>query len=232
MELDWSVGQIIAALKENGLEENTLVIFTSDNGPWLSYGNHAGSAGHLREGKGTAWEGGQREPFLVKYPPLIKPASVIEVPVMGIDLLPTIAQLTGSTLPQRDIDGKNVLPILTQEQSQSPHEAYFFYYDVNQLQGVRYGDYKLYFEHTYRTMAGQPQGKDGLPGEYTNITLEEIELYHLPTDPSEQTNIAEKHPEVVAKIESLANEMRLKLGDALRDQTGSESRDPAYTQIQ
>ena len=91
---------------------------------------------------------------------------------MGIDLLPTIAQLTGSTLPQRDIDGKNVLPILTQEQSQSPHEAYFFYYNVNQLQGVRYGDYKLYFEHTYRTMAGQPQGKDGLPGEYTNITLE------------------------------------------------------------
>ena len=232
MELDWSVGQIIAALKENGLEENTLVIFTSDNGPWLSYGNHAGSAGHLREGKGTAWEGGQREPFLVKYPPLIKPSSVIEVPVMGIDLLPTIAQLTGSTLPQRDIDGKNVLPILTQEQSQSPHEAYFFYYNVNQLQGVRYGDYKLYFEHTYRTMAGQPQGKDGLPGEYTNITLEEIELYHLPTDPSEQTNIAEKHPEVVAKIESLANEMRLKLGDALRDQTGSESRDPAYTELQ
>ena len=229
MELDWSVGQIIQALKDNGLEENTLVVYTSDNGPWLSYGNHAGSAGQLREGKGTAWEGGQREPFIVKYPPRIKGGSIIDVPIMGIDLLPTIANLTGASLPERAIDGKDVLPLLTQESTDSPHEAYFFYYDINQLQGVRYGEYKLYFEHTYRTMAGQPQGKDGLPGDYTYITLDEIELYHLPTDPGERTNIAEKHPEVVAKIEALADEMRLKLGDALRDQTGSEVREPAYT---
>lgn len=229
MELDWSVGQIIQALKDNGLEENTLVVYTSDNGPWLSYGNHAGSAGQLREGKGTAWEGGQREPFIVKYPPRIKGGSIIDVPIMGIDLLPTIANLTGASLPERTIDGKDVLPLLTQESTDSPHEAYFFYYDINQLQGVRYGEYKLYFEHTYRTMAGQPQGKDGLPGDYTYITLDEIELYHLPTDPGERTNIAEKHPEVVTKIEALADEMRLKLGDALRDQTGSEVREPAYT---
>jgi arylsulfatase len=229
MELDWSVGQIMQALKDNGLEENTLVIFTSDNGPWLSYGNHSGSAGHLREGKGTAWEGGQREPFVVKYPPRIQGGSIVDVPIMGIDLLPTIANLTGADLPERAIDGKDVMPLLTQESTESPHEAYFFYYDVNQLQGVRYGDYKLYFEHTYRTMAGQPQGKDGLPGVYTYLTLDEVELYHLPTDPGERTNIAEKHPEVVAKIEALADEMRLKLGDALRDQTGSEVREPAYT---
>ena len=229
MELDWSVGQIMQALKDSGLEENTLVIYTSDNGPWLSYGNHAGSAGHLREGKGTAWEGGQREPFIVKYPPRIQGGSIVDVPVMGIDLLPTIANLTGADLPERAIDGKNVMPLLTQESTESPHEAYFFYYDVNQLQGVRYGDYKLYFEHTYRTMAGQPQGKDGLPGDYTYLTLDEVELYHLPTDPGERTNIAEKHPEVVAKIQALADEMRLKLGDALRDQKGSEVREPAYT---
>ena len=230
MELDWSVGQILQALKENGLEENTLVIFTSDNGPWLAYGNHAGNAGDLREGKGTAWEGGQREPFIVKYPPLIQGGSIVDVPVMGIDLLPTIANLTGADLPERAIDGKDVMPLFTQESTESPHEAYFFYYDVNQLQGVRYGDYKLYFEHTYRTMAGQPQGKDGLPGDYTYLTLDEVELYHLPTDPGERTNIAEKHPEVVAKIEALADEMRLKLGDALRDQTGSEVREPAFTE--
>jgi len=230
MELDWSVGQILQALKENGLEENTLVIFTSDNGPWLAYGNHAGNAGDLREGKGTAWEGGQREPFIVKYPPRIQGGSIVDVPVMGIDLLPTIANLTGADLPERTIDGKDVMPLFTQESTESPHEAYFFYYDVNQLQGVRYGDYKLYFEHTYRTMAGQPQGKDGLPGDYTYLTLDEVELYHLPTDPGERTNIAEKHPEVVAKIEALADEMRLKLGDALRDQTGSEVREPAFTE--
>jgi len=230
MELDWSVGQILQALKENGLEENTLVIFTSDNGPWLAYGNHAGNAGDLREGKGTAWEGGQREPFIVKYPKRIQGGSIVDVPVMGIDLLPTIANLTGADLPERTIDGKDVMPLLTQESTESPHEAYFFYYDVNQLQGVRYGDYKLYFEHTYRTMAGQPQGKDGLPGDYTYLTLDEVELYHLPTDPGERTNIAEKHPEVVAQIKALANEMRLKLGDALRDQTGSEVREPAFTE--
>jgi arylsulfatase A-like enzyme len=229
MELDWSVGQIMKTLKDNGLEENTLIIYTSDNGPWLSYGNHAGSAGHLREGKGTVWEGGQREPFIVKFPPRIQGGSIIDVPVMGIDILPTIASLTGARLPKLTIDGKDVLPLLTKESTESPHEAYFFYYDVNQLQGVRYGDYKLYFEHTYRTMAGQSQGKEGLPGDYTYITLDEVELYHLPTDPGERTNIAQKHPEVVAKIEALADEMRLKLGDALRDQTGNEVREPAYT---
>jgi arylsulfatase A-like enzyme len=230
MELDWSVGQILEALKTNGLEDNTLVVFTSDNGPWLAYGNHAGNAKPLREGKGTAWEGGQREPFIVKYPPLIKAQSVIDTPMMGIDLLPTIAALTESTLPPLPIDGKNMLPVLSGSTTENPHEAYFFYYDVNQLQGVRYGDWKLYFPHTYRTMAGQPQGGDGLPGDYTYIKLEEIELYHLATDPSEQTNVAQFHPEIVAKIESLANEMRGKLGDALTQKVGSESRAPGFVE--
>jgi arylsulfatase A-like enzyme len=226
MELDWSVGQILKALKTNGLEDFTLVVFTSDNGPWLAYGNHSGNAEPLREGKGTAWEGGQREPFIVKYPPLIKAQSVINTPMMGIDLLPTIAVLTESTLPPLPIDGKNMLPVLSGSTAENPHEAYFFYYDVNQLQGVRYGDWKLYFPHTYRTMAGQPQGSDGLPGDYAYIKIKEIELYHLATDPSEKTNVAQFHPEVVAKIESLANEMRSKLGDALTQQVGKESRAP------
>ena len=230
MELDWSVGQILEALKTNGLEDFTLVVFTSDNGPWLAYGNHAGNAKPLREGKGTAWEGGQREPFIVKYPPLIKAQSVIDTPMMGIDLLPTIAALTESTLPPLPIDGKNMLPVLSGSTTENPHEAYFFYYDVNQLQGVRYGDWKLYFPHTYRTMAGQPQGGDGLPGDYAYIKLEEAELYHLTTDPSEQTNVAQFHPEVVAKIESLANEMRSKLGDALLEQVGSESRTHGFVE--
>ncbi len=228
MELDWSVGQILEALKANGLEDNTLVVFTSDNGPWLAYGNHAGNAKPLREGKGTAWEGGQREPFIVKYPPLIKAQSVIDTPMMGIDLLPTIAALTESTLPPLPIDGKNMLPVLSGSTTENPHEAYFFYYEVNQLQGVRYGEWKLYFPHTYRTMAGQPQGGDGLPGDYAYIKLKEAELYHLTTDPSEQTNVAQFHPEVVAKIESLANEMRGKLGDALTQKVGSESRAPGF----
>ncbi len=224
MELDWSVGEILKALKDNGLEEDTLVIFTSDNGPWLAYGNHAGSAAPLREGKGTAWEGGQREPFIVKYPRLIPPETVVEVPVMGIDMLPTVAALTGGKLPKHPIDGKNVLDVLSGNSQESPQEAYFFYYRVNELFGVRYGDWKMYFPHRYRTMAGQPQGEDGLPGQYAFIDMEEIELYHLPTDEGERTNVAQFHPEVVTKIQSLAHDMRLKLGDALLDQTGSETR--------
>ena len=113
MELDWSVGEIINSLKANGLEDNTIVIFTSDNGPWLSYGNHAGSARPLREGKGTGWEGGQREPFLLQYPKKLTGGKVIDAPVMAIDILPTLAELTGATLPELRIDGKNVWSVIS-----------------------------------------------------------------------------------------------------------------------
>ncbi|KRO98707.1 MAG: arylsulfatase, partial [Polaribacter sp. BACL8 MAG-120619-bin41] len=224
MELDWSVGEILNALKVNGLEEDTMVIFTSDNGPWLAYGNHAGSATPFREGKGTAWEGGQREPFVVKYPRKIPAGTLVHTPVMGIDIMPTVAALTGGKLPNHPIDGKNVMQVLSGESQESPQEAYFFYYRVNELFGVRYGDWKMYFPHRYRTMAGQPQGADGLPGQYAFIDMKEIELYHLPTDEAERTNVAQFHPDVVNKIQSLAADMRLKLGDALLDQTGSETR--------
>ena len=139
MEIDWSVGQIIGALKKNGLEDNTIVIFTSDNGPWLSYGNHAGSALPFREGKGTAWEGGQREPFIMKYPNKLNAGKVVDVPVMAIDILPTLAELTNSKLPALTIDGKNVWNIISGERLESPQKAYFFYYRVNELFGVRYG---------------------------------------------------------------------------------------------
>ena len=224
MELDWSVGEILNALKVNGLEEDTMVIFTSDNGPWLAYGNHAGSATRFREGKGTAWEGGQREPFVVKYPRKIPAGTLVHTPVMGIDIMPTVAALTGGKLPNHPIDGKDVMQVLSGESQKSPQEAYFFYYRVNELFGVRYGDWKMYFPHRYRTMAGQPQGAEGLPGQYAFIDMKEIELYHLPTDEAERTNVAQFHPEVVNKIQSLAADMRLKLGDALLDQTGSETR--------
>ncbi|NKI25350.1 sulfatase [Arenibacter sp. 6A1] len=226
MEIDWSVGEILKTLKENNLEENTIVIFTSDNGPWLAYGNHAGSALPFREGKGTAWEGGQREPFIMKYPNKIKAGSVIDSPVMAIDILPTIAEITGASLPTLPIDGKSAWPLLSGASKESPQEAYFFYYRVNELFGVRYGPWKLYFPHTYRTMEGQPQGKDGLPGEYKMIAMEEVELYNLHTDKSETTNVAAEHPEVVQKIKQLANAMRHKLGDSLIELEGTETRQP------
>jgi len=226
MEIEWSVGQIMRALKDNGLEENTLVIFTSDNGPWLSYGNHAGSALPLREGKGTAWEGGQREPCIIKYPKKLKGGKIIDVPMMAIDLLPTLAELTQAPLPEQVIDGKSVWKILTGEREEPVQEAYFFYYRVNEMFGVRYGKWKLYFPHRYRTMDGQEPGKDGQPGVYRMVDLKEIEMYDLESDISEATNVAAQHPEVVAEIEKLANDMRYRLGDSLKNMNGSETREP------
>ncbi|MCK0192220.1 sulfatase [Arenibacter sp. F20364] len=225
MEIDWSVGEILAALKKNGLENNTVVIFTSDNGPWLSYGNHAGSALPYREGKGTAWEGAQREPFIMKYPNRIAPGKTIDIPVMAIDILPTIAEITGAKLPNLTIDGKSAWSLFTGKSDESPQEAYFFYYRINELMGVRYDKWKMYFPHTYRTMNGQEPGKDGLPGEYRMIEMEEIELYDVTTDISETNNVAEDFPEVVDKIKVLANEMRHELGDSLLDLEGTKNRE-------
>ncbi len=225
MEIDWSVGQIMEALKDNGLEENTIVIFTSDNGPWLSYGNHAGSAFPLREGKGTGWEGGQREPFIIKYPKRIPAGKVIDEPVMAIDMLPTLAEEIGAELPENIIDGKSVLQLLKGNVDKGPQEAYFFYYRVNELFGVRYGKWKLYFPHRYRTMGGQEPGKDGLPGEYRMIDMEEIELYNVENDISETTNVAAENPEIVLEIQLLANDMRYRLGDSLLELKGSETRE-------
>ncbi len=226
MEIDWSVGEILNALRKNGLEENTIVIFTSDNGPWLAYGNHAGSALPFREGKGTAWEGGQREPFIMRYPGQLPEGTVIDVPVMAIDLLPTIAEIVDAELPQKIIDGKSVWSILKGQQRKSAQEAYFFYYRVNELFGVRYGKWKLYFPHTYRTMDGQAPGKDGIPGKYKMIDLSEIELYDVTIDPSETTNVAKEYPKIVAEIKTLADTMRSRLGDSLTGTEGSETRAP------
>lgn len=226
MELDWSVGEIVKALDKNGLTEDTLVIFTSDNGPWLAYGNHAGSAHPFREGKGTAWEGGQREPFLIKYPQKILAGKIIEVPVMAIDLLPTFAEMINTELPSEIIDGKSAWDLLTGKSIKSPQEAYFFYYRVNELFGVRYGKWKLYFPHSYRTMQGQEAGKDGLPGEYKMVHLEEIELYDLEVDHGETKNVAANNQDVVAAIRNLANAMRIKLGDSLEGIEGQENRAP------
>ncbi|WP_026811571.1 sulfatase family protein [Arenibacter latericius] len=224
MEIDWSVGQILETLKKNKLEKNTVVIFTSDNGPWLAYGNHAGSALPYSEGKGTAWEGGQREPFIIKYPKKLTPGRTLDTPVMAIDILPTIAEITGAPLPKLPIDGKSAWPVLTGKSTESPQEAYFFYYRVNELHGVRYGKWKMYFPHTYRTMKGQTPGKDGIPGEYKMIDLEEIALYDVVADKSETNNLATEYPEVVEKIKILANNMRQKLGDSLLDLEGTENR--------
>ncbi len=225
MEIDWSVGQILSALKEQGIDDNTMVVFTSDNGPWLNYGEHSGSALPLREGKGTAWEGGQREPCIIRYPDEIKAGRVINTALMNIDLLPTIAHLTQAMLPQKEIDGQNAWSLLSGETTASPQEAYFYYYKVNELHGVRYKNWKMYFPHVYRSLNGRKGGKDGLPVDYDQNTLEQIELYDLANDISEQNNVADEHHDVIRKINLLADSIRLKLGDALVGQEGSATRE-------
>lgn len=228
MEIDWSVGQIFEALSTYGIDDNTIVIFTSDNGPWLAYGNHAGSAKPFREGKGTALEGGHRVPCIIHYPKAIPAQSTSNIPMMNIDILPTIAAATGTKLPLRKIDGKNLWDIWTNQTNEEPHEALFFYYRINELHGVRYKNWKMYFPHTYRTMENQTPGKDGLPGEYRFVDMEQIELYDLSKDIGETTDIAHQHPDVVQQIQLLANDMRNELGDSLYGIKGTANR-PAAT---
>ncbi len=228
MELDWSVGEIINTVDKKGLTENTIIIFTSDNGPWLAYGNHSGSAFPFREGKGTGWEGGQREPFIIKYPKEIERGVVIDAPLMAIDILPSLAEVTNSRLPEKIIDGKSGWSLFTGKTTESPQEAYFFYYRVNELFGVRYGKWKLYFPHTYRTMKGQEPRKDGLPGDYKMVDLNQIELYDLELDASETNNVAASNAKVVATIKKLADDMRTRLGDSLQEIEGLENRAPGF----
>jgi len=224
MEIDWSVGQILGALKKHGLDENTLVIYTSDNGPWLSYGNHAGSARPLREGKATTWDGGVREPTIMRWPGKIPAGRVCSQPAMTIDILPTIAGLVGAELPPHKIDGKDVWPLISGKPgATSPQEAYYFYWRYH-LQGVRSGKWKLHFPHEYRSLEGEP-GRDGLPGPYMQLETG-LALYDLENDIGEQHNVADQYPEVVKRLQALAEKARQDLGDSATGQEGEGVRPP------
>ena len=211
MEVDWSVGQILQTLRDEKLAENTLVIFTSDNGPWLNYGDHAGSAAPLREGKGTMWDGGCREPTLMWWPGTIPAGSVCEEPAMTIDILPTVAKLAGADLPEHKIDGKDIFPLMTKADAKSPHEVLYFYYG-RQLQALRSGKWKLHFPHGYRTMAGKPGGTGGIPTRYSNAKTG-LALFDLHKDIGESTDVKTDFPEVVERLRKLGDRMRADLGD-------------------
>jgi arylsulfatase A len=225
-EIDDSVGRVLDTIRRNGLDRDTLIIFTSDNGPWLSYGNHAGSSGPLREGKGTVWEGGVRVPFVARWPGHIPSGSVCNEPAMAIDILPTCAALTDAPLPSRPIDGKDITPLLTAKPgAHSPQEAYWFYYNTDELQAIRSGRWKLILPHTYRTMIGQPPGKDGIPGKY-RMARTELALYDLDADTRETVNVAARVPDTVKRLLSYAEKARTELGDALVRRKGAGIREP------
>jgi arylsulfatase A-like enzyme len=225
MEIDWSVGQILAALKEHGLDDRTMVIITSDNGPWLPYGDHAGSAGSLREGKQTTWEGGVREPCLMRWPGHIPAGSVCREPAMSIDLLPTLAGLARAESPKLPIDGRDIWPLIEGKPSAcSPHDAYYFYWGRH-LQAVRAGRWKLHFPHDYPTLDGGPGGSGGKPVK-TSTAHSGLALYDLEKEPGEITDVADGHPNVVEKLKNLADRAREDLGDSATKQAGKGVRQP------
>jgi len=239
-ELDSGVGEVLAALQKHGLDDNTLVIFSSDNGPFLSYGSHAGSAGPLREGKLTTWDGGVRVPGLVRWPGKVPAGRVCETPVMTIDLLPTFAKLVGGELSMNTIDGKDIAPILFGERgAASPHEAYLFYAG-DELHALRSGDWKLHLPHEYLTVNGLP-GTAGKPANFANMKPESMSvsglrgiasrhgyrvektglaLFNLRDDPGETTNVAEQNPQVLERMRAIAERARHDLGDSLTNRKG------------
>ena len=224
MEIDWSVGQILDALERTDVAKKTLVIFISDNGPWLSYGDHGGSALPLREGKGTTWEGGVRVPCVMRWPGKIPAGTVCDEPAMTIDILPTVAKLTGTKLPAHGVDGKDIWPLMSgQPGAKSPHDAYYFYYRRNELQAILSGRWKLHLPHGYRTMDGRPGGTNGRPNPYTNKRTG-LELYDLVSDVHEKKDLAKEKPDVVERLLGYAERAREDLGDSLTKKAGKNLR--------
>jgi len=228
MELDWSVGQIMKALEENGIDDNTIVMFTSDNGPWLTYGNHSGNAAALREGKQCTFDGGHRVPFLIRWKGHV-PQGVVNPQLMSnIDILPTLAAITGAPLPKAKIDGVNVLSLWQGETQKSPREYFFYYYNSNggsilkSLEAVRDNRFKLVFPHKYNSNEGEGVvlGMDGYPGR-GHVAQAEMALYDLRVDQGERRNVMDQYPEVVERLKAAADLMRQDLGD---DLTGIESK--------
>ena len=225
MEIDWSVGQILQKLRKEGLDENTLVVVTSDNGPWINYGNHAGSTGGLREGKGTSFEGGQRVPCLMQWKGTIPAGSVCNKLAVNIDLLPTFAHISGAAMPSHKTDGVNLFSLLQGDTKSTPRTSFLYYYRRNSLEAVSDGEFKLIFPHPTRTYEGFAPGNDGMPGRAEeNKLLEEKILIDLRRDPGERYNVLSQYPEAAGRLEQMANEAREDLGDDLQKKEGKNRR--------
>ena len=225
MELDWSVGEVVNALEENGLTGRTLVIFTSDNGPWLSFGDHGGSAGGLREGKLNSFEGGHRVPCVMKWPGRIPEGTVCGRLAASIDLLPTLAAISGAPLPSRRIDGVSVLTLLDGQEDSEPRKLFYYYRSNNQLAAVRSGSWKLVLPHKYGSYEEVLPGKGGVPGAISDQTTG-YGLYDLRRDPGERYDVKELYPQKVKELKKIAAGARDDLGDSLTGSEGSGRREP------
>lgn len=208
LEIDWSVGQINQALKENGLEDNTIVIFTSDNGPWVVYGDHAGIT-PFNQAKGTSFDGGVRSACIMKYPGGIQAGAISERTLGTVDLLPTLCHLAGIPLPGNEIDGENVWDLIAgSEEAKNPHEYYAFSNGTN-FEGVMSGDgkWKLHLPHFYRTL--DSAGTGGFPGRYIQAKIDTA-LFNMEADPYESTNVLKDYPDVAKELILMAENHKTK----------------------
>ena len=213
-ELDHSTGRIMKALRNAGIDENTLVVFTSDNGP-----TGRGSAGGLNGGKYGTMEGGHRVPGIFRWPGSIEPKQVSGVTLTSMDLFPLFCELADVEKPDdRKIDGKSILPVLQGKATETPHESLYYYNGTN-LQAVRKGKWKL---HLPRTASDQPFWSKTPSKGKGFVTLDQCVLFNLETDPGENRNVAAEHPDVVAHLLEQAQTIREELGDVRI--TGSDQR--------
>jgi arylsulfatase len=223
-EVDYHVGRIMQTLQEEGLDKNTLVIFTSDNGPWFNFGNHAGSTGGFREGKGTSFEGGQRVPCIMRWKGTVPAGVVANQLASTIDILPTLAAFSGASLPEKKIDGVDLSEVLRGNMDASPRNEFLYYYRRNALEAVRKGNWKLVFQHPSRSYLGKKPGFDGFPGPAPENTLVYESLYDLRRDPAEQYDMKAFYPEIMQQLRLLAEEARKDLGDDLQNRIGANVR--------
>jgi arylsulfatase len=212
MEIDWSVGEIVKALEAKGIADNTVIVFTSDNGPWLNYGDHAGSAGGMREGKGTNWEGGQRVPFIVAWQGKVPAGTICNQLGCAIDILPSFAEVAGTKLSENKIDGVSLVELWKGNSEAKPRTELFYYYGRNNLNAVRKDDWKLVLPHTWDSYDTIP-GNGGMGGPRVRIKTVNPELFNLMRDPGEQFDMAAFYPEKVAELMITADAARKELGD-------------------
>src|SRR5581483_8206916 len=200
-EVDWCVGRVMDTVRDLGLSGRTLIIFSSDNGPWLSQGTNAGNAGPLRGGKGGTYEGGVREPTLAWWPGKVPAGSVCDAVAANFDLLPTFVKMAGGTVPaDRKIDGKDISPLLLGQTKESPHEAHF-YFASTALQAVRSGPWKLAITPQYEGKGHFSEAEAGVGKVFTP------KLYNLDEDLGETTDVAAKYPDVVTRLLGYTAEM-------------------------
>lgn len=242
-ELDSGVSKVMETLKRLQLDDKTLVIFASDNGPFLSYGEHAGSSGSLREGKLTTFEGGVRVPCIMRWPGSIPAKRTCNEMIASMDLLPTLAAMAGGTPGEQKIDGLDLRSLIIGEQNARSRES-FYYYSGDELHAVRSGRWKLHFPHEYLTVAAEP-GRGGKPsnfGKLAPVAIEQsgirgiasrhgyrvesigLSLFDLESDISESRNVADSNPEIVAKLMALGELARADLGDSLKNVVGKNVR--------